>query len=367
MYPHSTASRVELTPPCQGRGRPERRHPVRVALVTWPVVVCLGATVAAAACLLGDCGNRGKLAATDARETRVGHTGTVQSVAFRSDGAVLSSVGIDGSIVIWGQAGCIEHPFLPDGPGQVRSSAFSSDNRVLATANLNEPVALHDLIGRTSRSLLDPLESTSAAACLTFASDGATLAVGQQDGRITLWDPQTARRLGALDGHTEFVAALVFSQDGSTVASSAGDRTVRIWDVSQRRERLLIESLARPFGTLSISPDGRLLALGDRVSPVVRVWDLTSGRESDSLEGARGAVVAVAISPDGSTLAAADLQGFITFWDLASRSKGPNHLRHSGVHTLAFAPDGRALATGGFDGTIQVWDFPLAPAMNIDR
>jgi WD40 repeat protein len=354
MYAHSTASRVELTPPFQVRL--ERRHPVRVALVTWPIVICLGATVAAAACLMGDCGKR---AATVARESRVGHTGTVQSVAFRSDGAVLSSVGLDGSIVVWGRTGCIEHPFLPDGPGQVRSAAFNADNRVLATGNLNEPVALHDLIARTSRSLDDPVESTNAAACLAFTPDGATLAVGQQNGRISLWDPQTARMRGALDGHTDFVVALVFSQDGMTMASSAGDRTVRVWDVTERRERFSIESPARTFGTVSISPDGRLLALGDRVSSVVRIWDLTSGRETDSLEGARGAVVAVAISPDGRTLAAADLQGFVTFWDIASRTIGRKHLNHSGVRSLAFAPDGRALATGGFDGSIQVWDFPV--------
>jgi WD40 repeat protein len=357
MYAHSTVSRVESTPSLQVR--PERRHPVRMALVTWPIVICLGATVAAAACLMGDCGKR---AAALARESRVGHTGTVQSVAFRSDGAVLSSVGIDGSIVVWGRTGCIEHPFLPDGPGQVRSAAFSSDNHVLATGNLNEPVALHDLIGRTSRSLDDPVESTNAAACLAFTPDGATLAVGQQDGRISLWDPHTVCKRGALDGHFDFVVALVFSQDGKTMASSAGDRTVRVWDVNQRRERFSIETPARTFGTVSISPDGRLLALGDRVSPLVRVWDLTRGRESESFQGARGAVVAVAFSPDGSTLAAADLQGFVTFWDIASRTIGRNRLEHSGVHSLAFAPDSRALATGGFDGSIQVWDFPVASA-----
>jgi WD40 repeat protein len=359
MSSHSTASRVELTESYREWGRPERRHSVRLALVTWPIVICLGATVAAAACLIGDCSNSTKFAATDARETRIGHTGTVQSVAFRADGAVLSSVGIDGSIVIWGDDGFIEHPFLPDGPGQVRSAAFSTDNRVLATANLNEPVALHDLAGRTSRGLDDSIEATRAAACLAFAPDGSMLAVGQQDGRITLWDPRTACKLGALDGHGDFVAAIVFSQDGTTMASSAGDRTVRIWDMAARLERFSIESPARTYGTLSISPDGRLLALGDRVSPLVRIWDLASARESDALLGARGPVVAVAMSPDGSTLAAADMQGFVTFWDVASRAISPKRLKHSGVHTLAFAPDGRALATGGFDGSIEIWDFPV--------
>ncbi len=165
----------------------------------------------------------------------------------------------------------------------------------------------------------------------------------------------------ALEGHADFVAALAFSLDGKILASSAGDHTVRIWDVADRRERLSINSGGRTLSALSISPDGRLLALGDRVSPAVRIWDLTTGQETESLIGARGAVVALAFYPDGSTLAAADLQGFVTFWDVASRTVGGKRLKHSGVHTLAFAPDGNALATGGFDGTIHIWDFPLAP------
>ncbi len=356
MFANATAARSDWKPGLEDRGR-LGRHPVRVALLAWPVVACLGATVAAAACLIGECDNR---PAARPNETRVGHTGTVQSIAFRSDGAVFSSVGIDGSIVIWGRTGCIEHPFLPDGPGQVRTAAFNVDNRVLATGNLNEPVALHDLVGRTSRSLLDPLESTTAAACLAYAPDGATLAVGQQDGQITLWDSKTGRRVSKLVGHAEFVASLAFSQDGTTIVSSGGDRSVRVWDVANRHERFSLQNATRTFGALSISPDGRLLALGDRVNPEVRTYDLTTGRANDPLVGARGAVVALAISPDGSTLAAADLQGFVSFWDVRSRELRPKRLTHSGVHTLAFKPDGRALATGGFDGTIQVWDFPVA-------
>jgi WD40 repeat protein len=356
MFANSIASRGDGTHGFEERGRSGRRHAVRVAIVTWPVAVGLMASVAAAACLVGAC-DKGAL--LEAREVRVGHTGTVQSVAFRGDGAVLSSVGIDGSIVIWGRAGCIEHPFLPDGPGQVRAAAFSSDNRILATGNLNEPVALHDIVGRTSRLLDDRAESTIAAACLAFAPDGAILAVGGQDGRITIWDARTACQCGAFEGHADFIAALAFSLDGQTLASSAGDRTVRVWDVAEGRERLSIPSGARTLSTLSISPDGRLLALGDRVSPVVRIWDLTTGQEGESLVGSRGAVVALVLSPDGSTLAAADLQGFVTFWDIASRVVGAKRLKHIGVQTLAFAPDGNALATGGFDGTIHIWDFPL--------
>ena len=241
------------------------------------------------------------------------------------------------------------------------------DNRVVATANLNEPVTLHDLVGRSSRSLLDRTETTTAAACLAFAPDGAMLAVGQQDGQISLWDTGSLCKLSSFVGHGDFVVSLAFSRDGTTMASSAGDCTVRIWDVKERRERFSIPGTDRAFGALAITPDGRLLALADRVSPLVRMWDLTSETENAPLAGARGPVVAVAISPDGSTLAAADLQGFVTFWNVSTHLIRPKRISHSGVYALAFEPDGRGLATGGFDGTIHLWDFPIAAARSLTR
>ena len=73
-------------------------HPVRLALFTWPAIVMMGATIAAATCLLSDCERCGR---TLAQETLVGNVGSVKSIAYRPDGAMLSSVGVDGSVVIW--------------------------------------------------------------------------------------------------------------------------------------------------------------------------------------------------------------------------------------------------------------------------
>ena len=190
-------------------------------------------------------------------------------------------------------------------------------------------------------------------------ADGATLAVGQQDGRISLWDAATGHNRSTLDGHTAFVASFSFAPDGATLASSGGDRSVRIWDLPTGRQRAAIVSPTSTFVAMTFSPDGRLLVLGDQVSPVVWLWKTSFTAEPDVLSSPSGAVVAVAISPDGTTLAAADYEGLVTFWDLATKKVRPKRLRHAGVRSLAFAPGGRLLATGGFDGTIHLWDFPI--------
>jgi WD40 repeat protein len=331
-------------------------HPIRLSLVTWQAIAFLGATAATAACLLGECpcGEKAR-----PRATLVEHVGAVMSVAYAPDGSLVATVGGDGSVVLRDPAALRGYPLQPSGSDPVRCLAFSPDSKVMATGSRTSPVALHDLDRNAPRSLDDEAAVTAGAAGLAFAPSGATLAVGQQDGRITFWDVATGRMRSTLGGHDDFVVALSFAPDGATLASSSGDHTVRIWEPATGHERLAIRNESNTFVALSFSPDGRFLALADSVSPVVRLWDVSAGIERAALRGTEGPVVAVAISPDGTTLAAAGLHGRITFWDLATLAIRPMRLNHAGSRSLAFAPDGLSLATGGFDGTVHLWDWPV--------
>ncbi len=356
MFDESVEPQCDRITVQTGRSSPHGRQ-FRIALPTWSTIALLGAIVAAATSLLGD---RKSDRESPAKGTLIVKTGTIKSIAFRPDGAMLFSVGVDGSLAMLDLTTRLEIPDPPQGLGPVRCAAFSPDSRALATANAAATVSLHDLADHRSRTLDDISASTTDAACLAFSPDGATLAVGEQDGKITLWDITTGRKRSTLLGHAEFVASLAYAPDGKTLASSGGERTTRIWDLATSRERFAIANPASTLVVLAFSLDGRLLCTADQTSPIVRLWDVATGIERAALRGPAGAVVALAISPDGTTLAAAGYQGVVTFWDLATLEIRPTRLMHAGVHSLAFAPDGHVLATGGFDGTIHLWAFPIA-------
>ncbi len=327
--------------------------PVRLPFVTWPTLALLSASVAA--CLLGgsDWGS-----ASQAGQPLIGHVGTVRSIEFRPDGAMLSSVGFDGAIATWERTTRPAYSFLRRRSEHVLCADFSPDNRTLAVGSQTAAVALQDLVDQESRALEDTVAATAGASCLAFSPDGATLAVGQQDGTISLWDTATRRIRSTLDGHSEFVPSLDFSPDGFTLASSGGDHCIRIWDLPTGRERFLINGPACTLFVLGFSPDGALLLLGDRMSAVVRLWNMATATERTALSDPAGDVLTAAISPDGTVLAVAHFNGLVTFWDLATLKIRGTRLRHAGVCALAFAPDGRVLATGGFDGAIHLWDLP---------
>jgi WD40 repeat protein len=334
-----------------------RGRQVRLAIFTWPMVVLLGAMVAAVASLPGVCDQLGQI---PARKTLIGSLATVRSIAFRQDGAMLSSIGVDCPLAIFNLTGSNHDPYEHEVRGSVRFAAFSPNNRLLATSSPTATVLLHDLVNHESRMLDGNSAATAGAACLAFSPDAKTLAVGQEDGKISLWDAQSRQRRSTLAAHDGFVAAMAFAHDGSTLASSGGDRKTRIWDMPAARPRFTINSPARMLSALAYSPNGRLIFLGEPTTGMVWIWDVTTGVERFSLRGFSGGVAVLAASPDGTTLAAADYQGVVTFWDIATFKIRPTRLRHAGICTLAFAPDNSALVTGGFDGTINLWALPLA-------
>jgi len=110
---------------------------------------------------------------------------------------------------------------------------------------------------------------------VAFSPDGETLAAGNADGTIRLWDAATGSPIGApLTGPAGPVTSVAFSPDGTTLASASPDHTVRVWDLATRRP--IGAPLTGPAGlvtSVAFSQDGKTLAAGS-ADHTVRLWDV---------------------------------------------------------------------------------------------
>src|SRR4051794_6286885 len=71
--------------------------------------------------------------------------------------------------------------------------------------------------------------------CVAFSPDGKTLASGNSDGTVSLWDIATGRLLGRYKDHGQTIESVAFSPDGKTLASAENEGGVRLWDVDPKR------------------------------------------------------------------------------------------------------------------------------------
>ena len=168
------------------------------------------------------------------------------------------------------------------------------------------------------------------------------------------------------DGHIlGHVNSIAFSPDGKMLASGERYSTseglrwggrIRLWDVSTGRHLRTLEGQIT-VNSVSFSPDGKILASGgDSVNEPIRLWDVSTGRHLHTL-GDRMGVQSVSFSPDGKILASGGRDGGIRVWDVETGDHIRTLGRHWGlVNSVSFSPDGKILASGGRDGGIRVWD-----------
>lgn len=187
--------------------------------------------------------------------------------------------------------------------------------------------------------------------------DGRRLAVGYWDGRIIVWDAESATRLWERQAHRDIVHAVAWAPGGSLLASSSKDGTLQL----RRDSGEAVDTGWRHDGSvLSVSwaPAGTRLVSGS-ADRTVRVWDATDASFRRTLPGHADYVQSVAWSPDGRYIASGSNDQTIRLWDSVSEAGHWQATGHSGiVKALTWKPGGALLASGGFDRTVRLWDVP---------
>ncbi len=306
------------------------------------------------------------------------------------------------------------------GNGQFpRELAFSKDGRRLAAFAHSGDAGARVWDLATNRPLADVSQTRAGQrvgfTCGALSSGGATLALGDAAGAVTLWAVATGQKLRPLGQLPGRVSSIAFSPDGTRLLAAAGpDESqgvpllrfspggmLKAWEVASGKE---LASRAGVAGVL-FSPDGKYLLvhsppglLARSSHHVAALWDAATWKEvrnlgpvvsfSFSADGARLALAGwennvpflrvietaggkavfavslpveagdIALSPDGQLLAAAaGGRPVIEVWDVKERRLLRRLRGHrERITALAFTPDGKRLASSAWDNTVKFWD-----------
>jgi len=304
------------------------------------------------------------------------HANTIRSLAVSPDTSLLASTSHDGDGKIWDLRSkrCLATfanmdalAFSPAG-----DLCFAAGNRgqidVYSTRTWRKEWSIDlDQPEVEGRLRVVRLAISPTAPILAYSPD-ASFFGGQ--GSVRLYDYRARKLLGELKNSGDRIA---FSADGRTLVTASADDQIHVWNVALQ-QRIRSCGPVGGVNSVSLSPDGRLLATTEFWRADVRLWDLETGRELPPLAGHEAMVWQAAFSPDGRLLASSSSDQTIRLWDVRQRRLVKRLIAHaSEIWALAFSPDGQRLFSGSKDLTIAVWptsfpaERPWAQVANMDQ
>ena len=180
---------------------------------------------------------------------------------------------------------------------------------------------------------------------------------------------RTLRPANALEWEDYPVQFVTASADFSRTLGRTGRDEGFVWDTATGRQLAYVKDAD---DGLALSPDGRLLAVGNDDAVTFRaVYADADAAESPGLIALREYINAeLLFAPSGRRIAAWDSRGDITVYDVGSGARVSGWtVPCETLHAIAFSPSGRHLLTGteGSQATLRVWDVETGAVVTESR
>jgi WD40 repeat protein len=304
----------------------------------------------------------------------------VEGLAFRAGGRQLVSITVGGKLQTWDVAtGLLQDqrqlPISEELVSPAVLAAFSPKGDHVAGRSREDSRLVRVWGVSTGAEVACLRGHTLPVFCVRFSADGRLLATCACDTRgagrpheIKVWDVAGGKERAALAGRGQ-VYNLGFSPDGRWLALGGENGAVSVVDWAGSRKVVRAPGHKGPVAGLAFSRDGRLLATAGVEDLTVKVWNLDrlDRDRPETLEAAHsltapGFLCDLAFSPDGRRLAGIS-RDLVTLWEvetehevLTLRGAPQRHWDPAFNPRVTFSPDGKRLLGTNWDESISLWE-----------
>ncbi len=209
---------------------------------------------------------------------------------------------------------------------------------------------------------------------IAFSPDDRFLVVGSRRPDAEIWDLETRKLIGHLEGHDGWVTKVVYSPDGQWIATTEVESTkVYLWNAETRqlvrtlRNGDIGASRAGEVFELFFSGDSRRLYVGTRTrypaytntfNDRLRVWDVETNTLINEFRAEPTALKYVSVSPDESRAIFQYYDQVAVLWDLKQNRQLRLWADYGGTGwSSKLSPDGKSLVEVRRT-LIKIWDVP---------
>jgi WD40 repeat protein len=280
------------------------------------------------------------------------------AVAFSPVGSVVVTGSIGSRLDLWNVAGgqLLRETTLGPSASEIISLSYSKDGAQLLAADEHCEFRLYN----PDLSVLRPLpsEHTQSISGIGITPDSArVVSVADADYNLNIWNLATGRQKRAIPNGTsssptrrEYLA-LAVSPDGMSFATTDSDRFLRVWRTSDGA-LALDASIDVQSHAIAWSRDGSRLFVEASTATGIAIRSAASGSLLGILPGTTSGTEDIAVSPDGQLLASGDRNGTVQMWRLSDSTLLNTFTGHTDfVNAVAFSPDSALLLSGSSDTT----------------
>jgi len=153
-----------------------------------------------------------------------------------------------------------------------------------------------------------PVPPLPRAMC--FSDDGRSIAIGNEDCTVEVWDLARKRRVGPWKAHREAISQVAFMPGGDGLLTASFDTTIKLWNIKTQKETRCFGRTENAYLSVAVAPGGKRVAGASGLNTYIRIWNAETGQELARLDGVANYLTFLA---DGNTLVSGTDQG-IRLW-----------------------------------------------------